>query len=128
MIYIFIFFLGIYIVLIGLTLRYAQAFKTKNKIIDIIEQYDGLVYDDDGSSPVLDAIVDQLLVVNLTPDDIEISLNNNDGDRRKTCYYKVTSFITWEGPFLGLEGKWKITGESKNVKKCQVITIPRDEF
>ena len=46
MIYIIIFFLGIYIVFIALTLRYAQAFKLKNKTIDLIEQYDGNINSD----------------------------------------------------------------------------------
>ena len=41
MIYILIFFLGIYIVFIALTLRYAQSFKLKNKTIELIEEATG---------------------------------------------------------------------------------------
>ena len=128
MIYVVLFFLGIYVFLIALTLRYSQAFKTKNKIIDVIEQYDGIGTDVDYNS-VHDSIVSHLKAVNVKPKEKEINIVKvSNGDVRNTCYYKVTYSITWNWPFFGYSGKWDITGETKNVKKCNDIIIDKNVF
>lgn len=111
MIYIIIFFLGIYIVFIALTLRYAQSFRVKNKIIDLIEEHDGF------TTEANDSIEDYLISTNIKPTAIGINIVNN-GDLKNTCYYVVTSFIDWEWPFLGISGQWDIHGETKNVNTC----------
>ena len=113
MIYILIFFLGIYIVFIALTLRYAQSFKLKNNVIDWIEQYNGNINSD---------FENELTTYfennkGLKPTDLEIYIVKN-GDVRDTCFYEVHSYIDWEWPFLGIEGTWDIHGETKNVEIC----------
>ena len=126
LIYVVIFFLGIYIVLIALTLRYSQAFKTKNKIIDVIEQYDGIKSSRD-DDPVNVEIVNHLRSANVTPRDVNIELISNH-DLRNTCYYKISSNIEWSWPFFGYSGVWTISGETKNVKNCNTIVIDDSRF
>lgn len=116
MIYIIIFFLGIYIVFIALTLRYAQSFKVKNKVIDWIEQYDGDFKDLKGDRGLITTYLKQNSIV---PDKLNISVVKN-GDVNDTCYYVVSTYIDWEWPFLGIEGIWDIHGETKNVENCEV--------
>lgn len=114
MIYILIFFLGIYIVFIALTLRYAQSFKLKNKVVDWIEQYNGDFSSLEGS----DGIITNYLKGNsLNPGVLYIDKVDNK-DLKNTCYYVVTSYINWEWPFFGISGSWDIKGETKNVENC----------
>jgi hypothetical protein len=115
MIYIIIFFLGIYIVFIALTLRYAQSFKVKNKVIDWIEQYNGDFNRLKGDNGVITTYLKQNSIV---PDKLNISVVKN-GDVKDTCYYVVSTYIDWEWPFLGIEGEWVIRGETKNVSTCK---------
>ena len=115
MIYIIIFFLGIYIVFIALTLRYAQSFKLKNKVVDWIEQYNGDFTDLEGS----DGLITQYLQKNsINPGVLDISKVDNK-DIKNSCYYVVTSSIEWEWPFFGISGSWGIKGETKNVDGCK---------
>lgn len=113
MIYIIIFFLGIYIVFIALTLRYAQSFKLKNKVIDLIEQYNGDVFKDDFTNE----LTAYLKLNSIVPDKLDISVVKNN-DVKDTCYYVVSTYIDWEWPFLGIEGVWDIHGETKKVSTC----------
>lgn len=116
MLYILIIFLGIYVVFIALTLRYAQSFRIKNKIIDIIEEKDGNAEDD---------VNDYISNLAVDPDSVSISLVKNN-DVRNTCYYKVSSKIKWEWPFFGINGNWVIKGETKNVFNCDDIIINKN--
>lgn len=113
MIYIIIFFLGIYIVFIALTLRYAQSFKLKNKTIDLIEQYNG-----DINGDFEDELTDYFQKNRgLKPTNLQIFIVKNN-DLKNTCYYRVNTYIDWEWPFLGIEGTWDIHGETKKVGVC----------
>ena len=113
MIYIIIFFLGIYIVFIALTLRYAQSFKFKNKTIELIEQYNGEV-NSNFNGELKDYFKKNK---GLKPNSLLIMAVKNN-DLKDTCYYEVHSYIDWEWPFLGIEGTWDIHGETKNVDNC----------
>lgn len=116
MIYILILFLGIYVVFIALTLRYAQSFRVKNKIIDVIEMYDG------DKNNVKNDLKDYFNNNrNVTPNSIEINKIDNN-DLKHTCYYTVVSKINWEWPFFNIRGQWRIKGETKSVSKCEDIT------
>lgn len=113
MIYIIILFLGIYIVFIALTLRYAQSFKVKNRIIDWIEQYDGDIDTLNNNEDVSDYFTKN----GFLPNKYSISMVNNN-DLKNTCYYVVNTYIDWEWPFLDIEGTWDIHGETKSVSNC----------
>lgn len=116
MIYIIIFFLGIYIVFIALTLRYAQSFQLKNKVIEWIEQYDGDFKDLKGSSG---EITKYLKDNDILPSNLKISVIDIGNNLDKKCYYRVSTFIDWKWPFFGISGQWDIHGETKNVKNCE---------
>ena len=111
MIYILIFFLGIYIVFIALTLRYAQSFKLKNKVVDWIEQHDGDI------TKIEPLLTDYLIKTQIDPKTLKIEFFDN-GDVQNSCYYGVTTLIHWDWPFFGIEGDWDIYGETKKVYTC----------
>ena len=117
MFYILIVFLAVYIVFIALTLRFAQAFRVKNKIIDFIEHYDGY----DGNDELKDDIQNYLDNSRVRPDSLTIvRVNNNDTSiqHNDNCFYSVSTSIVWTWPFLNAGGTWVINGETKNVKNC----------
>ena len=117
MYYILFVFLAVYIVFIALTLRFAQAFRIKNKIIDFIETYDGYVI----TSNLKNDINDYLNNSRVRPNSVTIELINNKSSNykhEKNCFYRVSTSITWEWPFLNAGGTWVINGETKNVKNC----------
>ena len=122
MLYIFIFFLAIYIVFISLTLRYAQAFKVKNAVIDIIERHEGVTRVGSTSTVEKD-IQEYIKKLNIPPNKLDFEVINISGDVEfnKKCFYKVTYDIDWDWAFLNLSGTWRIKGESKNVEHCAKI-------
>lgn len=116
MIYILILFLGIYVVFIALTLRYAQSFRVKNKIIDVIEMYDG------DKNNVNNNLKDYFYNNrSITPNSIVINKIDNN-DIKNTCYYVVSSYINWEWPFFNIRGQWRIKGETKSVSNCDITS------
>ena len=61
MIKIFLIFLALYIIFVGVAVNYAKAFRVKNRIINIIEQNEGITnYTDNSSSSVLGQIKESL--------------------------------------------------------------------
>lgn len=128
MIYIFIFFVIIFITFISLILKYAQAFKVKDNIISIIEEYEGYT----NSYEAIDYIEEYIENnTSYRPEDLSAStLSKRVGDKcsstYKFCvgehsdnsgrkYYTVYTFVTWNFPFLGLGGTWEIQGETRPV-------------
>lgn len=125
MIYILIFFLGLYIVFIALALRFAQSFRIKNKLIDTIEEHDGVA----DVTLFKAEIIDYLENINVTPEGIKIEVVPiNDINVQEKCYYSVESYVYWRWPFLNVEGRWVIKGETKNVKNCNAVTITKSEY
>lgn len=113
-------FLAVYVAFIAVALNYAKAFRVKNKVIDIIEQNEGITDFNDTSDGSPIGKIDTYLgtvgyFVNLDPS----KLSNNLGEN-KYCYnrgycielfsnangeyYKVTTYIRIDLPF-------KLTGD-----------------
>lgn len=80
MMYVFIIFLTVYCVFIAIAFNYAKAFRVKNKVIDIIEQNEG-IEDFENTSGVIG--------------DINTYLKN--------ATYKVNGISDTSGPCLGYE-------------------------
>lgn len=129
-------FLAIYIAFIAVALNYAKAFRVKNRIIDIIEQNEGIdSYSDTKEGSVIGDINSYLntvsYYVNLT------SINNNNTENincydRGYCieettapvsdgitskYYKVTTYININFPFFKLNFNIPITGETRKIER-----------
>lgn len=136
MIKLMLIFLTIYIAFIAVALNYAKAFRVKNKIIDIIEQNEGISdYIDESDKSVIGSINTYLNSVSyyVSLDDITASNNNNlhcytrgycieetssninDGITSK--YYKVTTYININFPFFGLDFRIPITGETRKIER-----------
>ena len=146
MIKLMLIFLAIYIAFIAVALNYAKAFRVKNKIIDIIEQSEGISkidYNNTNEGSVIGNINEYLnnvsYNVNLT------DINNNDNvhcyDRGYCCYdggycieeyaglsndgvtskyYKVTTYININFPFFNLNFNIPITGETRKIERINV--------
>lgn len=133
MIKLMLIFLAIYIAFIAVALNYAKAFRVKNKIIDIIEQNEG-IDDYNDTNGVLGDINNYLgqvsyyvLLDNIEASNTEnyhcykngycieehsIKVNNID-----TKYYKVTTYIRINFPFFGLNFTIPIQGETRKIER-----------
>ncbi len=132
MINVLLVFLAVYIVFIAVALNYAKAFRVKNRIIDIIEQNEGIEdYTDVGDNSVLGQVNDYLRSVSYY-----VRLSENKDDKYGICfdegycieepatvnnygadetYYKVTTFVKLDFPFFNLSFTIPITGETRRI-------------
>ena len=129
-------FLAIYIAFIAVALNYAKAFRVKNRIIDIIEQNEGIdSYNDTKEGSVIGNINSYLNTVGYYVNLANIKNNNtenincydrgycieetsgltNDGLTSK--YYKVTTYININFPFFKLNFNIPITGETRKIER-----------
>lgn len=142
MIKVFIVFLLIYIVFIAVAFNYARAFRVKNKIIDIIEQNEG-IDSFSNTSGVIGKINTNLNTYHYRSDinenDCKFNNTNNNVsnnyfneeygyciteykstsqyDRITAKYYKVTTFATIEFPFFNLKFEIPVKGETRKVER-----------
>ena len=129
-------FLAIYIAFIAVALNYAKAFRVKNRIIDIIEQNEGIdSYDDTKEGSVIGNINSYLNTVGYYVNLANIKNNNTENincydrgyciDKKESTnvdgvyntYYKVTTFVKIEFPFFKLNFTIPITGETRKIER-----------
>ena len=129
-------FLAIYIAFIAVALNYAKAFRVKNKIIDIIEQNEGIdSYIDTKEGSVIGDINSYLNTVSYY---VNLANNKNNNTENINCYdrgycieettapvtdgitskyYKVTTYININFPFFKLNFNIPITGETRKIER-----------
>ena len=129
-------FLAIYIAFIAVALNYAKAFRVKNKIIDIIEQNEGIdSYNDTKEGSVIGDINSYLNTVSYYVNLANIKNNNTENiscydrgycieertapvsDGITSKYYKVTTYININFPFFKLNFNIPITGETRKIER-----------
>lgn len=129
-------FLAIYIAFIAVALNYAKAFRVKNKIIDIIEQNEGIdSYNDTKEGSVIGDINSYLNTVSYNVNLANIKNNNTENincydrgycieettapvtDGITSKYYKVTTYININFPFFKLNFNIPITGETRKIER-----------
>lgn len=123
-------FLAIYIAFIAVALNYAKAFRVKNKIIDIIEQSEGISdYNDTGDDSVIGKINSYLQSVSyhvgkVKDPDAKTYCDNKLGycieestEVNNSKYYTVTTYIRIEFPFFGLDFTIPIKGETRKIER-----------
>ena len=129
-------FLAIYIAFIAVALNYAKAFRVKNRIIDIIEQNEGIdSYDDTKEGSVIGNINSYLNTVGYYVNLANIKNNNTENincydrgycieettapvtDGITSKYYKVTTYININFPFFNLHFNIPITGETRKIER-----------
>lgn len=137
MIYVFIIFLTIYITFVAVAFNYARAFRVKNKVIDIIEQNEGIA-DYNNTSGAMNDIETYLNNVSYRVNGINGNTNactNYDyiNEERGYCisritatsdinggtasYYKVVTFIRLELPFMDLGFTIPVKGETRKIER-----------
>lgn len=131
-------FLAIYIAFIAVALNYAKAFRVKNRIIDIIEQNEGINdsdYTDTKEGSVIGSINTYLNTVSYYVNLADIKNSNTDNvhcydrgycieetsgltnDGVTSKYYKVTTYININLPFFKLNFNVPITGETRKIER-----------
>lgn len=129
-------FLAIYIAFIAVALNYAKAFRVKNRIIDIIEQNEGIdSYDDTKEGSAIGNINSYLNTVGYYVNLANIKNNNTENincydrgycieettapvtDGITSKYYKVTTYININFPFFKLNFNIPITGETRKIER-----------
>ena len=135
MIYVLLIFLAVYITFLAVAFNYARAFRVKNKVIDIIEQNEGIQdYNDTSDSSVLGQIDTYLGEVSYIVNGIDDSncsgydyINKERGycideysitiDGNDYGYYKVKTFIRLEIPFMNLGFTIPVKGETRKIER-----------
>ena len=131
MIYVLLIFLTVYICFVAVAFNYARAFKVKNKIIDIIEQNEGIVDFDNTDSAISE--IDYYLgtvsyvALDINESDCPDSEYNYINSDRGYCigrvsntngeYYKVKTFIKLEIPFLNFGITIPVKGETRKIER-----------
>ena len=139
MIYVFLIFLAVYITFVAVAFNYARAFRVKNKVIDIIEQSEGIEdYNNISNESVLGQINTYLNEVSYRVNGInentkhctgydhvdtergycisrESSVSDIDGGT--ASYYKVVTFIRLEIPFMDLGFTIPVKGETSRIER-----------
>ena len=135
MIYVLLVFLAVYITFVAVAFNYARAFKVKNKVIDIIEQNEGISdYTDISESSVLGQIDNYLGQVSYIVNGIDSKkclgydyINSNRGycideysatnNGITSKYYKVMTFVRLEIPFMDLGFTIPVKGETRKIER-----------
>ena len=133
MIKLLLIFLAVYTVFIAIAINYAKAFKVKNKVINIIEQSEGVDYDDVSDASVIGQI-------NTYMNDIHYGINTSSVEKKcigydyintervycisklenydsSASYYRVTTFVTISVPIVRLEFTVPIKGETRKIER-----------
>lgn len=135
-------FLAVYIIFMAAALNYAKAFRVKNRVMDIIEQNEGMEEADfnnlsgTNNSGVAGRINEYLNTVSYN-----VSLTEKNKENKGVCfdkgyciekvestniagvyntYYKVTTFVKIEFPFLKMNFTIPITGETRKIERIKV--------
>lgn len=134
MIYVFIIFLAVYITFVAVAFNYARAFRVKNKVIDIIEQSEGIGDYRNTSDTAMVQINEYLgqvsYIVNGIDDD-KCSGYEYVNSERGYCihkysvtnngiisnYYKVKTFIRLEIPFMNIGFTIPVKGETRKIER-----------
>lgn len=109
---IMIVFIVIYNSVLAIAVNYAMAFRVKNKAIDLLEQYEGCKGANDKILAYLNSVgyyrvdLTNQSKIDITP----MPVTNNN---RRGYYYVVTTFISFDFPFVGEFLTVPIKGETK---------------
>lgn len=131
MIKLLLIFLAVYTIFIALAINYAKAFRVKNKILDIIEQNEGIKDYNNQNDPALVQIESYMgsihYGVNISTIDDKCNgyyyINKTRGycittvDSDTASYYKVTTFVTLSIPVVRLEYTIPIQGETRKIER-----------
>ena len=140
MMYVFLIFLAVYITFVAVAFNYARAFRVKNKVIDIIEQNEGMTNADfNNLSGANNSGVAGQINEYLNDVQYNISLSSRNRNGRGICfdrgfcvdeinsvsdidgvsasYYKVTTFVKLEIPFLELGFTIPVKGETRKIER-----------
>lgn len=128
-------FLAVYVIFIAIAINYAKAFKVKNKILDIIEQNEGIGAYENTSDPAMIQIEDYLKTIYYGVNTSSVAnkcssyeyidetrgyciteIKNNDYEA-PASYYKVTTFVTIDIPLVNLSFTVPIRGETRRIEE-----------
>lgn len=142
MIKVLLIFLAVYIIFMAAALNYAKAFRVKNRVMDIIEQNEGMEEADfnnlsgTNTSGVTGKINEYLNTISYN-----VELTEKNKENKGTCfekgfcidikedtnidgivstYYRVTTFVRIEFPFFNLNFTIPITGETRKIERINV--------
>ena len=97
-------FITIYISFLAVSVNYSQAFRVKNKLITIVELYEGWA----SPSPADDVIKVYLEEIGYTNSYLIQKISTTRGP-----YYKVTTYISFDFPVVKSFFTFPISGETK---------------
>lgn len=115
----------LFFVFICISANYARAFRIKNGVIDIIEQYEGITPDAEkkinyligkygyacaSNDPKYGGSVINYVLMNEGTKQMPEMINATDGR------YNIQVCVDWDLPIVDLEGTWVIKGKTEIIK------------
>jgi len=95
-------FLAVYIVFIGVIMNYAATYRASNYVVTRLEETEGEVT----KNELVDLLKERNYYNGL---EISCSTNNNG------AVYKVTTFVSFEVPLLGVDLRLKVNNDTKTI-------------
>ena len=117
--YIILIFIFIYIVFIGLIMNYAATYRASNYVITELEQSEGNIVSDMTSNSSFCTSLRNRNYHNK----LYVSCHN---DRNQDAIYKVTTFVSFELPLMGVDLDLKINNETKALYGAQCLIDEND--
>lgn len=137
MIYVLLIFITVYVTFVAVAFNYARAFKVKNKVIDIIEQNEGIA-DYNNTTGTIGDIEYYLNEVSYRIGGIDSNTNacsnydyinkergycissitaTSDINGGTASYYKIVTFVRLELPFFDVGFTIPVRGETRKIEK-----------
>lgn len=111
-------FIVLYNTLLAIAVNYAMAFRVKNRIIDLIEHYEGCI----GVGKRVEDYVNDVGYYRAAAPVDGTKCNNNKNycieaiqDNNRGTHYRVTTYITFDFPWINQFLNIAIQGESKTI-------------
>lgn len=127
MIYLLLIFLAVYIAFVAVAFNYARAFKVKDKVMDIIEQNEGVDFEDEGGAlGEIETYLNNVnyKVNNITEDDCPSTTYNYINKEKGYCIgetdegiYSVKTFVYINIPFVNFDIKIPVKGETRKIER-----------
>ena len=118
MLRIFLVVIVIFVVFLCVSANFARAFRVKNGVITIIEQYEGI---NSGSIPKIQEYVSRMgysctpIGFDGTPAEYVVA-DNKLKDGKKEKVYNVQVCVDWNFPVIDAAGTWNFTGKTELIK------------
>lgn len=114
MLRIFLVVIVFFVAFLAISVSYARAFRVKNGVIDILEQYEGYT---DKAQEKIDNYIKKMGYSCMVDEVVGTYQEQGNGG----IIYPVTTCVNWNLPILNTKSIWKIKGQTEIIRNPGVI-------